>query len=107
MPDSLTSLEAAIRKAVTADAFAEAEALAGQYVAEAERLLQAMPAGAAGADAAAALQKRTGILFDFAIAMATASRSYAGAQLDHLRLIARYRETCAEPPTRPVSQSTA
>ena len=103
MPD-LTTLETAIRKAVTADAYAEAEALAGQYVEEVERLLQAMPAGA---DELAALQTRTGALFDFAIAMATASRSYAGAQLDHLRLLDRYRETFAEPPARPVSQSTA
>ena len=103
-PGALTSLETAIRKALAADAFAEAQSLTGRYVAEVERLLRALPPGA---EEVAAMQERTRSLFTFANALATASRSYAGAQLDHLRLLARYRETRVAPAILPASQSTA
>jgi hypothetical protein len=88
---TLTSLENAIRRSVAGDSFPEAQTLLRAYVAEVERQLRAMPAGS---EEMSALEKRTRKLFEWVSAMALAARSYAAAELSHLRLLARYRN-CA------------
>ena len=87
---TLTSLEDAIRRSVTADSFAEAQTLLGAYVAEVERQLRALPAGP---EEIRALEKRTRNLFEWTNAMALAARGYAAAELSHLQLLARYRNS--------------
>jgi hypothetical protein len=87
---TLTSFENAIRRAVAADSFLEAQTLLGEYVAEVERQLRAMPAGP---EEMRALEKRTHKLFEWTNAMALAARGYAAAELSHLRLLARYRNS--------------
>jgi hypothetical protein len=87
---ALTSLENAIRRAVAADSFPAAQTLLGEYVAEVERQLRALPAGS---EEMRALEKRTHILFQWTKAMALAARGYAAAELSHLRLLARYRNS--------------
>ena len=87
---TLTSLENAIRRSVAADSFPEAQTLLGEYVAEVERQLRAMPAGP---EEIRALEKRTRKLFEWTNAMALAARGYAAAELAHLQLLARYRNS--------------
>ena len=87
---ALTSLEDSIRRAVAADSFPEAQTLLGRYVAEVERQLRAL---AAGPEEIRALEKRTRNLFEWTNAMALAARGYAAAELAHLQLLARYRNS--------------
>jgi len=89
---ALTSLENAIRRAVAADSFPAAQTLLGEYVAEVERQLRALPAGS---EEMHALEKRTRKLFEWTNAMALAARAYAAAELSHLQLLARYRNSAA------------
>jgi hypothetical protein len=96
MPRStLTSLEDAIRRSVAADSFPEAQTLLGEYIAEVERQLRAMPAGP---EEIRALEKRTRNLFEWTSAMALAARGYAAAELAHLRLLAQYRHSAGASP---------
>jgi hypothetical protein len=88
MPDTLTSLETAIRCSVAADTFAETQSLLGRYAAELERRLRASPGDC---DQIRALQKRTGLLFEFAAAILSASRDYKAHELAQLQSISRYR----------------
>jgi hypothetical protein len=87
---TLTSLENAIRRSVAADSFAVAQTLLGEYVAEVERQLRAR---AAAPEEMRALEKRTRKLFEWVNAMALAARGYAAAELSHLQLLARYRNS--------------
>ena len=87
---TLTSFENAIRRSVAADSFAEAQTLLGEYVAEVERQLRALPAAP---EEMRALEKRTRNLFEWTNAMALAARGYAAAERSHLQLLARYRNS--------------
>ena len=87
---TLTSLENAIRRSVAADSFPEAQRLLGEYVAEVERQLRTLPAAS---EEMRGLEKRTRNLFEWTSAMALAARGYAAAELSHLQLLARYRNS--------------
>jgi hypothetical protein len=86
----LKSLEAAIRKAAAADCLAETVALTGQYVTQVEQRIRSLPKGS---EELPALRNRTMLLFEFAIAMASASRQYAAATLEQVQLLAGYRNS--------------
>jgi hypothetical protein len=84
----LESLEAAIRRAAAADCLAETLALMGQYVAQVEQRIRSLPRDS---EELPALRNRTMLLFEFATAMASASRQYAAADLAQVQLLAGYR----------------
>jgi hypothetical protein len=86
----LESLEAAIRTAAAADCLAETVALTGQYVTQVEQRIRSLPRGS---EELPALRNRTMLLFEFATAMASASRQYAAATLEQVQLLAHYRNS--------------
>jgi hypothetical protein len=88
----LESLEAAIRQAAAADCLAETVALSGQYVAQVEQRIRCLPGGS---EELPALRNRALLLFEFAIAMASASRQYAAATLEQVQLLAHYRNSAS------------
>ena len=88
----LESLEAAIRQAAAADCLAETVALTGQYVTQVEQRIRSLPGGS---EELPALRNRTMLLFEFAIAMASASRQYAAATLEQVQLLAHYRNSAS------------
>ena len=88
----LEPLEAAIHRAAAADCLAETLALIGQYVTTVEERIRSLPAGS---EELPALQNRTLLLFEFATVMVSASRQYAAAELEQVRLVARYRDAIA------------
>ena len=88
--DELESLEAAIRRAAASDCLAETVALTGQYVAKVEQRIRSLPGGS---EELPALRNRTILLFEFATAMASASRQYAAAELAQVQLLAGYRNS--------------
>jgi len=91
----LESLEAAIRKAAAADCLAETVALMDEYAAKVEQRVRSLPGGS---EELPALRDRTMLLFEFATAMASASRQYAAAELAQVQLLAGYRNSAASPP---------
>jgi hypothetical protein len=96
-PDTLTSLESAIRTSVGADSFAQAQSLLVQYVAEVERELRALPAGPGKLRE---LEIRTGRFFEWLGPMVLASRQFSAAELARLQLIRGYHEPAGPaPPT--------
>ncbi|MGA9627872.1 MAG: hypothetical protein WBL65_12450 [Bryobacteraceae bacterium] len=86
--EPLKSLEAAIRRAAAADCLAETLALTGEYVTKVEQRIRSLPGGS---EELPTLRNRTILLFEFAIAMASASRQYAAAELEQVKLLAHYR----------------
>jgi len=86
--EPLKSLEAAIRRAAAADRLAETLALTGEYVTQVEQRIRSLPGAS---EELPALRNRTILLFEFAIAMVSASRQYAAAELAQVQLLARYR----------------
>jgi len=88
--EPLKSLDAAIRRAAAADCLAETLALTGEYVTKVEQRIRSLPAGS---EELTALRNRTALLFEFAIAMVSASRQYAVAELAQVQLLAHYRNS--------------
>jgi hypothetical protein len=88
--ERLESLEAAIRRAAAADCLAETLALTGEYVTGVEQRIRSLPGGS---EELPALRNRTMLLFEFAIAMVSASRQYAAAELGQVQLLAHYRNS--------------
>jgi hypothetical protein len=86
----LESLEAAIRRAAAADCLAETVALMDEYTAKVEQRVRSLPGGS---EELPALRNRTMLLFEFATAMASASRQYAAAELAQVQLLAGYRNS--------------
>ena len=86
----MESLEAAIRSAAAGDRRAETLALTGAYVTQVERRIRALPEGS---EELPALRNRTLLLFEFATAMVSASRQYAAAELEQVKLLAHYRNS--------------
>ena len=86
--DELESLEAAIRRAAAAECLAETVALMDEYVTRVEQRIRSLPGGS---EELPTLRNRTILLFEFAIAMASASRQYAAAELEQVKLLAHYR----------------
>ena len=96
VPDQrLASLEAAIRRAAAGDRLAETLALTGEYVTQVERRIRSLPEGS---EALPALRNRTLLLFEFATAMVSASRQYAAAELEQVKLLAHYRNSAGSSP---------
>jgi hypothetical protein len=91
----LESLEAAIRRAAAADCLAETLALMGQYVAHVEQRIRSLPRDS---EELPALRNRTMLLFEFATAMASASRQFAAADLAQVQLLAGYRDSTGSSP---------
>ena len=86
--DELESLEAAIRRAAAAECLAETVALMDEYVTRVEQRIRSLPGGS---EELPALRNRTILLFEFATAMVSASRQYAAAELEQVKLLAHYR----------------
>jgi hypothetical protein len=86
----LESLEAAIRRAAAADRLADTLALVGEYVTKVEQRIRSLPEGS---EELPALRNRTLLLFEFATAMVLASRQYAAAELEQVKLLAHYRNS--------------
>ena len=93
--DELESLEAAIRRAAAADCLVETLALTGEYVTKVEQRIRSLPGGS---EELPALRNRTILLFEFATAMASASRQYAAAELAQVQLLAGYRNSAGSCP---------
>ena len=88
--DELESLGVAIRRAAAADCLAETLALMDEYVTQVEQRIRFLPGGS---EELPALRNRTMLLFEFATAMASASRQYAAAELAQVQLLAGYRNS--------------
>ena len=88
--DEMESLEAAIRRAAAAECLAETVALMDEYVTRVEQRIRSLPGGS---EELPALRNRTILLFEFATAMASASRQYAAAELAQVQLLAGYRNS--------------
>ena len=95
IPDEMESLEAAIRRAAAADCLAETLILTGEYVTKVEQRIRSLPRGS---EDLPALRNRTILLFEFATAMASASRQYAAAELAQVQLLAGYRNSAGSCP---------
>jgi hypothetical protein len=64
----------------------------GQYVAQVEQRIRSLPRDS---EELPALLNRTMLLFEFATAMASASRQYAATDLAQVQLLAGYRTAAA------------
>jgi len=89
MPDlsKLESLEAALRRSVLSDSFAEAQSFLSDYVVEFERLLDTAP----GPRDAQEIFRRMISLLDSTHAFAEATRHYACSELAQVQALRHYQ----------------
>jgi hypothetical protein len=85
LPESVTILEAAVRRSLVQGSLAESKELLDRYFAEVERI-----AGQTAAASLPELRDRTQALAEWAVAMVQMSRSQLAADLGKARSLHRY-----------------